>query len=59
MLQNKWKEVSSLSTTNLISRVDNSSGELYEASKNTIINTNKNTCQLLDSSPRADVVVAG
>lgn len=59
MLQNKWKEVSSLSTTNLISRVDNSSGELYETNKNTIINTNTNTCQLLDSSPRADVVVAG
>nr|KAJ0227236.1 hypothetical protein LSAT_V11C100027410 [Lactuca sativa] len=52
-----WKEVSSLSTTNLISRVDNSSGELYETNKNTIINTNTNTCQLLDSSPRADVVV--
>nr|KAJ0216066.1 hypothetical protein LSAT_V11C300139750 [Lactuca sativa] len=32
-LMNKPKEVSSLSTTNLISRVDNNSGELYETSK--------------------------
>nr|KAJ0194051.1 hypothetical protein LSAT_V11C800444710 [Lactuca sativa] len=56
-LQNR-KEVSSLSTTNLISTVDNSSGELYETRKNTIINTNTNTCQLLDTSPRVDVVAA-
>ncbi|CAI9277956.1 unnamed protein product [Lactuca saligna] len=52
-LMEKLKEVSSLSTANLISRVDNSSGELYETNKNT------NTRQLLDSSPRADAVAAG
>ncbi|XP_023757890.1 common plant regulatory factor 1 isoform X2 [Lactuca sativa] len=55
-LMEKLKEVSSLSTANLISRVDNSSGELYETNKN----TNTNTRQLLDSSPRAaDAVAAG
>ncbi|KAI3701282.1 hypothetical protein L2E82_45934 [Cichorium intybus] len=56
-LMEKLKEVSSLSTANLISRVDNSSGELYETNKTTESGTKLR--QLLDSSPRADAVAAG
>lgn len=63
-LMEKLKEVSSLSTANLISRVDNNtttsaSGEvLYESNKNTESSTGTKLRQLLDSSPRADPVAA-
>lgn len=56
-LMEKLKGGSSLSTANLISRVDKRSGELYESSKKT--ESGAKLRQLLDASPRADAVAAG